>query len=164
MQLTWLDLDSNPISGPIPNSIGNLVNMQEIFLDWMKLSGTIPSSIGNLQQCIKLYLNNNQLEGTIPTSLFDISVMQKLRLNQNFFSGTFPWGSEQGSEGLLKYQDIYNLWIQNNHFTGVLPDYMNSQEDLLQALPLLTDLNAANNEWTPPVPSWCASSICSTRG
>ena len=52
----------------IPESIGNLSNIQRIYLNSNFLNGTIPESIGNFLQLQVLILNTNRLSGQLPKS------------------------------------------------------------------------------------------------
>jgi Leucine-rich repeat (LRR) protein len=69
--LTLLDLGYNQLNGSIPESIGDLDQLQELYLDNNQLSGTIPSSIGS-SSLEYLYLYSNQLSGLIPISIADM--------------------------------------------------------------------------------------------
>jgi Leucine-rich repeat (LRR) protein len=51
------------LSGGIPSSLGNLVNLQFLALNYNQFSGSIPSSLGNLVNLQILALNSNQLSG-----------------------------------------------------------------------------------------------------
>ena len=55
-------------TGAIPGSIGNLSNLERLYLNGNKLT-SIPASIGSLQNLIELDLNNNELSGNIPESI-----------------------------------------------------------------------------------------------
>jgi len=46
--VTEINLNVNNLNGSIPSSIGNLVNLKNLYLSLNQLSGSIPSSIGNL--------------------------------------------------------------------------------------------------------------------
>src|SRR4051794_28283558 len=47
-EVTKIILNSNNLSGGIPSSIGNLINLTSLQLGFNGLSGSIPSSVGNL--------------------------------------------------------------------------------------------------------------------
>ena len=44
----WLALDGNELSGPIPDALGGLANLQSLSLAGNKLSGPIPSALRRL--------------------------------------------------------------------------------------------------------------------
>ena len=55
------------LEGPIPANLGNLTNLQMLYLSDNNLSGAIPSGLGNPQSNLEeLYLANNRLSGEIP--------------------------------------------------------------------------------------------------
>eukprot|EP01084_Bolivina_argentea_P005301 10018_1 len=59
---TWvisIDLDSNGLYGTLPQSIGNLTQLQYLSFWGNGLSGTIPDSIGQLTQLQYLDLDSN---------------------------------------------------------------------------------------------------------
>ncbi len=62
-----IDLNNNNLDGIIPNSIGDLIGLQLLYLHYNQLTGSIPSSIGNLASLEVLYLFDNQLTGSIPS-------------------------------------------------------------------------------------------------
>lgn len=68
-----LDDDGNLMSygirGAIPESIGNLKQLEDLRLDNNYVGGTIPASLGNLQKLISLRLESNNLQSKIPSTL-----------------------------------------------------------------------------------------------
>ena len=68
-QLTFFAIDHNLIFGEIPSGIGNLVNLNNLFMDGNKFTGIIPSDIGNLQKLQRFSLSNNRLSGRLPIIL-----------------------------------------------------------------------------------------------
>jgi len=85
-----LSLSNNRLTGPIPDSIGDLTYLETLYLHGNALSGVIPSSIGNLTALTKINLSQNQLTGTIPSELGNITQLIELFLDYNQFSGTIP--------------------------------------------------------------------------
>ena len=56
---------NNQLIGSIPPEIGNLTNLEKLFLQGNQLSGEISPEFGSITNLEKLYLNDNQLEGGI---------------------------------------------------------------------------------------------------
>jgi hypothetical protein len=85
-----LDLDSNQLTGHIPSSLGNLVNLVELHLIHNSLKDTIPSSLGNCTSLTDLELANNKLTGNIPSAFDSLTRLEVLKIGYNFLSGTVP--------------------------------------------------------------------------
>ncbi|CAL2264956.1 unnamed protein product [Prunus armeniaca] len=137
--LVGFDVSFNQIHGGIPNGIGNLVNLNILFmnynqftrniladigrlrkigrlgLDNNKLSGHIPSSVGNLTELTTLELQGSDLKGSIPPSLGQCRKLLLLKLSQNKLSGSIT----QKVWGLSSLSVVLNL--SQNHLTGSLP-------------------------------------------
>ena len=69
-----LDLSYNQLTGSILSEIGNLTNLEILYLSDNQLTGSIPSEIGNLDSLTYLYLSDNQLTGEIPESICDLDI------------------------------------------------------------------------------------------
>ena len=78
--LTKIDLYSHQIK-EIPESIGQLVNLQELLLSYNQIK-EIPASIGQLNNLQKLELSNNQIK-EIPELIRQLVNLQQLCLNNN---------------------------------------------------------------------------------
>ncbi|KAF8036836.1 hypothetical protein BT93_C2528 [Corymbia citriodora subsp. variegata] len=65
-RLSYLNLSSNHLTGPIPLALGNLTNLGWLDLSLNKLSGVIPRKLGDLTFLGYLNLSKNQLIGRIP--------------------------------------------------------------------------------------------------
>nr|GEX24821.1 protein kinase-like domain-containing protein [Tanacetum cinerariifolium] len=67
-----------PISiGPIPDAIGNLSLLTELYLHSNILEGHIPSSLGNCKELNGLNLHDNRLSGIIPPSLSSLGGLEE---------------------------------------------------------------------------------------
>ena len=88
--LKELYLDSNAITGTIPVGLGNLVSLEIMSLRFNRLSGTIPVSIGRCRQLKRLFLNNNLLDGPILPGLLKSKKLEFLTLGPNLLTGTIP--------------------------------------------------------------------------
>ena len=61
-------LQSNILSGTIPEEISRLVNLQELVLYDNKLNGPVPSSLSNMSALTFLAVSGNALSGLLPES------------------------------------------------------------------------------------------------
>jgi hypothetical protein len=55
------------------------------------ISGVVPISIGNLNELEELYLQNNFLEENLPLSMSNISSLQIVNISNNLLSGVIPF-------------------------------------------------------------------------
>ncbi|KAJ3417078.1 hypothetical protein HDV05_006937 [Chytridiales sp. JEL 0842] len=97
LKVKWgLEMSDAGLTGSIPSSLGNLRNLQVLFLPRNSLSGSIPDIFGSLPSLQQLQLNDNQLTGTLPSSAlrswgaFDVS--------GNCITGPAPPGRSLGSQ------------------------------------------------------------------
>lgn len=77
--VTALNLTNNNLIGTVPVAIGNLTQLQQLFLAKNQLTGELPQEIASLGNCTQFRFGDNQLTG-----LPDFSVhpqLAKLRLN-----------------------------------------------------------------------------------
>jgi hypothetical protein len=56
-----------------------------------KISGIIPIIVGELDELQQLYLQDNFLEGNLPSSMSNISSLQTVDISNNFLSGVLPF-------------------------------------------------------------------------
>jgi hypothetical protein len=114
VSLQKLRMDDLGLSGPIPESIGNLVELTELTLSENALTGEIPSSIGNLVQLQKLNLELNQLSGHIPETIGALTALQELQLDYNTLTGPIP-------ESIGNLRELQELNLSNNSLSGPIP-------------------------------------------
>ncbi len=69
------------VVNPVPESIGNLTNLEELYLNFNKLE-SLPKSIGNLTNLKELYLNFNKLE-SLPENIEYLINLKELYLYGN---------------------------------------------------------------------------------
>ncbi|CAD6254488.1 unnamed protein product [Miscanthus lutarioriparius] len=152
--LQMLLLDGNFFRGHIPTSLSNASNLRIIDISANNFTGVVPSSIGKLTKLSELnlefnilqardkqdweFFNNlanctmlqtfsvayNQLEGQVPTSLGNLSdQLQNLYLGNNHLVGEFP-------SGLANFPNLISLELENNQFTGVVPEWFGTLKNL----------------------------------
>ena len=71
------------ITGAIPDSIGDCIDLREIDISNNALSSTLPSSLGDVRSLSLLGLFENQLSGTLPSTLGSLGLMEVLYLDNN---------------------------------------------------------------------------------
>ena len=83
-EIIQINLSSCGLKGSLPESIGKLVHLEELFLDRNKIEGTIPAEIGLLTYLRLLWLSTNKLSGNIPeVHLEKLQGLQWLELHNN---------------------------------------------------------------------------------
>ena len=138
-RVTWLNLNYNDLSGPIPPELGSLTNLTELWLYANTLSGPIPPELEALDNLKRLALNLNQLTGPIPPELGNLRNLTSLEIAGNELSGSIP--PELGSLGNLTLLDL-----SFNELSGPIPSELGN-------LANLTGLSLQVNNLSGPVPS-----------
>ncbi|KAF3435979.1 hypothetical protein FNV43_RR23071 [Rhamnella rubrinervis] len=92
--LRLTDLSSNRLSGQIPATLANLVELVQVNLSRNHLSGIIPMNIGELSRLESLDLSHNQLSGKIPMGLAKLSSLSYLDLSNNHLWSKIPTSTQ----------------------------------------------------------------------
>jgi Leucine-rich repeat (LRR) protein len=146
--VTYLNLGSNNLSGPIPESIGQLVKLKGINLENNHLTGNIPETMGNLSQLSSIYFNLNQLTGSVPSFFGNLSLLTRIWLNNNLLSGNIP--------SLTNVSSLVELNLGNNQLSGSLPSNFFSNFGHMELLRL------ADNNLSGPLPDMSVMSSLQT--
>jgi hypothetical protein len=136
VELRILNLQGNQISGTIPESFGKLVSLTDLVLKHNALEGVIPSELGDLSNLTRLLLGSNKLNGTIPASLGKILSLKKLNLRKNQLVGGIP--SELGD-----LSSLTDLVLLKNTLGGVIPSELGGLSNLTRLLLHLNQLNGS---------------------
>ncbi|WMV12255.1 hypothetical protein MTR67_005640 [Solanum verrucosum] len=121
-ELETLDLSYNKdLTGSLPQSIGRLTKLSNLILVGCGFSGPIPESIGDLRRLAFLSLNSNQFTGRIPATIGYLTELHWLDLSDNQIEGNIPV-SDGSNPGLDLLVNTEHLLVENNKFTGVIPD------------------------------------------
>ena len=78
------------MSSPIPADLGNLTNLETLYLSNNDLSGQIPSQLGQLGELWELDLSANKITGTIPPELGQLEYLFEINLHDNKLFGPIP--------------------------------------------------------------------------
>ncbi|KAG4952504.1 hypothetical protein JHK85_046371 [Glycine max] len=147
MQLEFLNLASNNLSGEIPDCWMNWTSLVDVNLQSNHFVGNFPQSMGSLAELQSLQIHNNTLSGIFPTSLKKTGRLISLDLGENNLSGCIPtWVGE-------KLSNMKILRLRSNSFSGHIPNEI-CQMSRLQVLDL------AQNNLSGNIPS-CFSILMS---
>ena len=126
------------LAGTIPDSLGDLTNLEELNLTFNSLVGTIPDSLGKLANLRILALRDNDLTGTIPASLGNLRNLQQLYLWDNNLTGAIP-------HSLGNLTNLLELLAWDNDLTGAIPDSFGNLSSLVY-------LSFGQNDLTGAIP------------
>ncbi|WVZ15579.1 hypothetical protein V8G54_013145 [Vigna mungo] len=145
MNLEFLNLASNNLSGEMPDCWYIWPYLVDLNLQNNNFVGNIPQSMGSLTELQSLQIRKNLLSGTFPTILRKTKQLILLDIGENNFSGTIPdWVGES-------FIDMKVLILRSNRFFGHIPIKI-CDMSLLQVLDL------AQNNLTENVPT-CFNSL-----
>ena len=120
--VSQLSLTLNQLTGPIPAELGNLSDLEVLYLPGNQLTGPIPPELGNLSDLRELELSWNQLTGPIPAELGNLSNLLELHFYLNHLTGPIP--TELGNLSDLETLALSgngNPWSPSNQFSGLIP-------------------------------------------
>ncbi|KAF2317389.1 hypothetical protein GH714_021596 [Hevea brasiliensis] len=142
--LEFIDFSSNglfgenELNGSIPEEIGQLSSLIELFLYSNYLDGHIPVSLCNLTKMVALRLYDNQFSGTIPLKMGDLANLVELFMDSNSFEGPIPFTF--GNLTKLTY-----LFMYQNQLSGSIPPEIGN-------LKSLNWLSLFGNNFSGPIP------------
>ena len=125
-ELRYINCIDNALTGDIPSTLGNLSNLEVLYLSgnqFSSLSGSIPPELGNLSNLTTLVLAENQLSGSIPTELGNLSNLTTLGLSGNQLSGSIP--TELGN-----LNNLAALYLHANQLSGGIPASLGNLNNL----------------------------------
>ena len=152
-ELIELWLVSRSLAGPIPSSLTNLNRLGVLVLVSSGFSGPLPAYMGKLTALRVLDLSGNQLTGPIPPQLGNLTALADLHLNDNQLDGPIP--PELGNLTQLVF-----LSLENNQLSGSIPPSLGQ-------LTNLCDIDLSFNHLTGTLPrelgnltriGWCRAS------
>ncbi|GJP72571.1 hypothetical protein CLOP_g3288 [Closterium sp. NIES-67] len=143
--LRVLSVWDNELTGPLPSFISAFASLSELNLGSNQLTGSLPATLSVLTLLQTMDMSGNQLEGPVPSELTALTALQDLRLQSNRLTSSLP-------VELSKLTALSNLMLDSNFFSGSLPESWTE-------LTLLQELHASRNWLSGSVPSsWTALS------
>ncbi|XP_015694348.1 LRR receptor kinase SERL2-like [Oryza brachyantha] len=143
--VTSLEAPGQHLSGRLAPSIGDLTNLETVFLQNNNITGPIPAQIGKLANLRTLDLSSNKLCGEIPSSVGHLGRLHYLRLNNNTLSGPIPCES-------ANLPHLFFLDLSYNNLSGPIPGSLARRYNLV-GNPLICDANREENCYgTAPMP------------
>jgi Leucine-rich repeat (LRR) protein len=130
MSLAYRILYGNELSGTIPGTLGNLLNLKELVLGKNKLFGSIPSELSALENLEEVSFQDQQglelIEGRLP----DFASARNLwyvDVSANDITGEIPMTFLSGSNALNMSVMIL---LRDNELTGSVPESLLKFEDV----------------------------------
>lgn len=121
-----MQLHYNNLTGPVPDSLGNLTSIKSLSFAVNHLEGSIPQALGQLQTLEFMGLGMNGFSGIIPSSVYNMSSLEVFSLPYNKLYGSLPW------DLAFTLPNLQVLNIGNNDFTGPLPSSLSNASNLLE--------------------------------
>ncbi|CAL5014539.1 unnamed protein product [Urochloa decumbens] len=149
-KLRHLDLSYNCFDASFMESLGKLVPLEVLHLEFTAMVGALPASVfENLRDLKELDLSNNQLTGNLPVSLFTLPRIEHLNVSQNLFEGSIPWSSRSNISSSFRTLDISMNKLSGNFSFLWLRNLTNLEKiDLSGNVHLAIGVNFPG--WTPP--------------
>ncbi|XP_065624431.1 probable LRR receptor-like serine/threonine-protein kinase At1g56130 isoform X1 [Quercus suber] len=137
--LTFLKIDRNFFTGPLPTFIGNLSALQLLSIAHNMFSGTIPKELGDLKELNMLSLASNNFSGTLPPELGNLVKLEQIYVDSSGLGGEIP-------STFSNLQNMRIMRVSDSPFTGRIPDFIGNWTKL-------TALRIQGNSFEGPIPS-----------
>ncbi|PRQ56547.1 putative non-specific serine/threonine protein kinase [Rosa chinensis] len=107
-----IDLGRNNLSGIIPNEIGQLQLLRDLYLTSNDFSGNIPGQISHLKNLEILDLSMNRLSGEIPGSLASLNFLSYFNVSYNNLEGPIPKSTQLQSLSATAFEGNLELIVK----------------------------------------------------
>jgi len=140
--MSFLNLQANQLSGSVPATLGNIRDLNRLYLSWNNLEGNLDflSSFSNFGQLIILDIHDNSFTGELHDLMGNLSVnLHWLYAGSNKLTGGLP-------STLSNLSNLEWIDISNNQLTGAIPEYVSTLQNL-------GFLDISSNNMFGPIPS-----------
>lgn len=124
LKLIHLSVSANRLSGPIPEFLGNLINLTFLSFENNFFNGSIPRELGKLVNLQRLVLSANFFTGELPKELLELKNLNEFRMSSNNFSGKLP--------DLLGWDNLKRLEMQATGMEGPIPSSISALTNLTE--------------------------------
>ncbi|XP_019096450.1 PREDICTED: receptor like protein 30-like [Camelina sativa] len=121
--LSWLDLGSNLLKGPVPQWICEFTYLNNLDLSNNHFSGSIPQCLERFTVLEKLNLRNNILSGFLPDVFIKGSTLRSIDVSHNNLAGKLP-------RSLIKCEWMEFLNVKENKIKDTFPFWLGSLQCL----------------------------------
>ncbi|XP_074281745.1 LRR receptor-like serine/threonine-protein kinase GHR1 [Silene latifolia] len=167
--IEFLDLSQNRLTGPIPKTPSQFLQLNYLNLSHNSLRSSLPKMANQFPKLSVLDLGFNQLDGPLQNSLLSMPTLQEIHLAGNSFDGNIEFVPPDNSNlrvidlahnrlngyfpdrfGSLTGLQVLNL--AGNNLSGSLPTSMNDMSSL-------TSLDISENQFTGSLPNNLSSNL-----
>jgi hypothetical protein len=134
----------NLFSGPLPDCIGEMADVEVLYVFSNMLSSSLPTSFGGMSSLMELEAYSNLLSGRLSESLCNLSSIQQILIGPNYFSNSLP-------TCLNVLSAVTEFEIENNFISG---PFVASQLP-----PTVIDLGLFNNIMSGLLPTEVANLV-----
>ncbi|XBH66228.1 hypothetical protein VPH35_119672 [Triticum aestivum] len=140
LNLAFLDLQFNELTGIVPDYLGNMTTLLVIHCVYNNIQGNIPNGFATLPSLQYINMAKNKLVGRFPQAIWNISTLDSLCLSYNYLTG-------EVTSNLGKHlPNLKELVLSGNLFQGHIPlSLINASK--------LSLIDISNNNFTGVVPS-----------
>ncbi|KAK8612778.1 hypothetical protein V6N13_092885 [Hibiscus sabdariffa] len=147
MKLSFMSLEANQFSGPIPPELGDLVSLKTLLLSSNQLTGNLPATFILLRNLTDFRINDNNFSGRIPSFILSWRQLRRLEMHASGLQGPIPkglflsrkllvlrisdiQGPSQGFPMLRNLKGLVTLVLRNCNISGRIPNYIWKMEYL----------------------------------
>ncbi len=115
-----IGLSGRMISGAIPRAVGELFNLESLFLSENKLTGKFPTQLFGLDNLKNIDVSSNLYTGNIPAEFGMMKSLRSINLRKNKFAGEIP-------KQILENSKISTLDVSSNGLNRKPKDFNKMQ-------------------------------------
>lgn len=116
VQLQSLLIANNTLHGSISQTIASATNLLHFVVAGNMLTGSLPDKLGNLTKLLVLDASSNHLIGTIPMTFARLTRLYEIFLDHNQLQGSIP------CDIFYNMTNLYAMFVGDNQLTGTVPN------------------------------------------